>query len=107
MKIYRIIGKQGRITIPYEMRQKIGFAPNDVISFESDVLDDRSIVVRREMLCDMDDVFDEELTDEEMISEEYSDEALLDFINGLSEDEQHSILINLSIKWAERQADFK
>lgn len=107
MKMYRIIGKNGRITIPYQMRQKIGFAPNDVISFESDVLDDRSVIVRREMLCDMDDVFDEELTDEEMISEEYSDEALLDFINGLSEDEQHSILVNLSIKWAERQADFK
>ena len=107
MKMYRIIGKNGRITIPYEIREKIGFAPNDVISFESDVLDDRSVIVRREMLCDMDDVFDEELMDEEMTGEENSDEALLDFINSLSDDEQHSILINLSIKWAERQADLK
>ncbi len=107
MKIYRIIGKQGRITIPYEMRQKIGFAPNDVISFESDVLDDRSVIVRREMLCDMDDVFDEELMDEEMTGEENSDEALLDFINSLSEEEQRAALIHLSVKWAERQADFK
>ena len=107
MKMYRIIGKNGRITIPYEMRQKIGFAPNDVISFESDVLDDRSVIVRREMLCDMDDVFDEELMDEEMTGEENSDEALLDFINSLSEEEQRAALIHLSVKWAERQADFK
>ncbi len=107
MKIYRIIGKHGRITIPYEIRQKIGFEPNDVISFESDVLDDRSVIVRREMLCDMDDVFDEEFIDEDMTCEEDSDKALLDFINNLSEDEQHSILVNLSIKWAERQANFK
>ena len=107
MKMYRIIGKNGRITIPYQMRQKIGFAPNDVISFESDVLDDRSVIVRREMLCDMDDVFDEELMDEEMTGEENSDEALLDFINSLSEEEQRAALIHLSVKWAERQADFK
>lgn len=107
MKIYRIIGKHGRITIPYEIREKIGFAPNDVISFESDVLDDRSVIVRREMLCDMDDVFDEELMDEEMTGEENSDEALLDFINSLSEEEQRAALIHLSVKWAERQADFK
>lgn len=107
MKMYRIIGKNGRITIPYEMRQKIGFEPNDVISFESDVLDDRSVIVRREMLCDMDDVFDEELMDEEMTGEENSDEALLDFINSLSEEEQRAALIHLSVKWAERQADFK
>lgn len=107
MKIYRIIGKLGRITIPYEIREKIGFAPNDVISFESDVLDDRSVIVRREMLCDMDDVFDEELMDEEMTGEENSDEALLDFINSLSEEEQRAALIHLSVKWAERQADFK
>ncbi|MGN0474180.1 MAG: AbrB/MazE/SpoVT family DNA-binding domain-containing protein [Acutalibacteraceae bacterium] len=107
MKMYRIIGKNGRITIPYEIREKIGFAPNDVISFESDVLDDRSVIVRREMLCDMDDVFDEELMDEEMTGEENSDEALLDFINSLSEEEQRAALIHLSVKWAERQADFK
>ena len=33
-KTYKILGKRGRITIPFEIRQKLGFAYNDVISFE-------------------------------------------------------------------------
>ena len=49
-KIFRILGKRGRITIPYEIRQAVGFAYNDVLSFaESE--DGRSVIVRREKLC--------------------------------------------------------
>ena len=33
-KIYRVLGKRGRVTIPYEIRQKVGFSQNDVLSFE-------------------------------------------------------------------------
>ena len=33
LKIYRVLGKKGRITIPYEIRQRIGFRHNDVLSF--------------------------------------------------------------------------
>lgn len=25
-KLYRILGKRGRVTIPYEIRQRVGFA---------------------------------------------------------------------------------
>lgn len=50
-KLLRILGKRGRITIPYEIRQRVGFAYNDVLSFtESE--DGRSVIVRREKLCD-------------------------------------------------------
>ena len=50
-KLLRILGKRGRITIPYELRQRVGFAYNDVLSFtESE--DGRSVIVRREKLCD-------------------------------------------------------
>lgn len=50
-KILRILGKRGRITIPYEIWQAVGFAYNDVLSFtESE--DGRSVIVRREKLCD-------------------------------------------------------
>lgn len=45
-KIYRILGKRGRITIPFEIRQRIGFRYNDVLSFTQQ--DDGSVVVRRE-----------------------------------------------------------
>lgn len=45
LKIYRVLGKKGRITIPYEIRQQIGFRYNDVLSFNQQ--DDGSVLVRR------------------------------------------------------------
>ena len=33
MKIFRIIGRESRITIPWAIRQKAGFRPDDVVSF--------------------------------------------------------------------------
>ena len=35
MKIYRILGQKGRITIPLAIRLRCGFAADDVLSFES------------------------------------------------------------------------
>ena len=49
MRTLRILGKRGRITIPYEIRQKLGFRPNDVLSFQ--IVDDRTVSIRRERLC--------------------------------------------------------
>ena len=49
MRRLRILGKRGRITIPDEIRQKLGFRPNDVLSFQ--IMDDRTVLVRRERLC--------------------------------------------------------
>lgn len=49
MRMLRILGKRGRITIPYEIRQRLGFRPNDVLSFQ--IMDDRTVLVRRERLC--------------------------------------------------------
>ena len=50
LKIYRVLGKKGRITIPYEIRQRIGFRYNDVLSFTQQ--NDGSVLVRREKICD-------------------------------------------------------
>lgn len=33
IQMYRILGKRGRVTIPYEIRQRVGFSYNDVLSF--------------------------------------------------------------------------
>jgi AbrB family looped-hinge helix DNA binding protein len=49
MKIYKILGKRGRITIPYAIRQKMGLEANDVISFEPQ--DDGTIILHAEPLC--------------------------------------------------------
>ena len=50
-KMFRVLGKMGRITIPYEIRKRVGFARNDVLSF-TEAEDGRTVVVRREKLCD-------------------------------------------------------
>ena len=44
--IYRVMGKRGRITIPYEFRQQVGFGYNDILSFTKQ--DDNTVIVKRE-----------------------------------------------------------
>lgn len=96
MKLYRFLGKRGRITIPYEIRQQIGFRCNDVLSFTK--LDDGSVVVRKEKICDnCNEYLDEfEGNFEENIT-------LEDFLDSLSEEEQRDALVHLSLLWAEKQ----
>jgi bifunctional DNA-binding transcriptional regulator/antitoxin component of YhaV-PrlF toxin-antitoxin module len=48
-KMYRILGKRGRITIPYEIRQRVGFAYNDVLSF-TEAPDGCTVMVKREKM---------------------------------------------------------
>ena len=92
LKIYRVLGKKGRITIPFEIRQRIGFRYNDVLSFTE--LDDSSVVVRKEKICDnckcLEEDFEENFT-------------LEDFIDSLSEEEQRDALIHLSLLLAGKQ----
>ena len=49
MKIYKILGKRGRITIPFAIRQELCFEQDDVISFEAQ--DDGSVIIRAEPRC--------------------------------------------------------
>lgn len=93
-KLFRILGKRGRVTIPYEIRQRVGFAYNDVLSF-TETADGRSVIVKREKICDnckgVLPVNDDEVT-------------LLDFLNNLSPKQQRAALVHLSVKWAEEQS---
>ena len=92
LRLFRILGKRGRITIPFEIRQRIGFRYNDVLSFTE--LDDSSVVVRREKLCDNCKYLEEDF------EENYT---LEDFLDSLSEEEQRDALLHLSLLWAEKQ----
>lgn len=92
--LYRILGKRGRITIPYEMRQRVGFSFNDVLSFtESD--DGRTVIVKREKICSN--------CKDEPPGDDVNEVTLLDFLDGLTDSEQRAALIHLSVKWAEKQ----
>lgn len=92
LKIYRVLGKKGRITIPFEIRQRVGFKYNDVLSFTQQ--DDDSVLVRREKICDNCNELAEEF------EENYT---LEDFLDSLSEKEQRNALLHLSLLWAEKQ----
>ena len=92
LRLFRVLGKKGRITIPFEIRQRIGFRYNDVLSFTE--LDDGSVVVRREKLCDN---YNE-------LAEEFEENYTLeDFLDSLSEEEQKDALLHLYLLWAEKQ----
>ena len=93
-KMLRILGKRGRITIPYEIRARVGFEYNDVLSFtEAD--DGRTVIVRRERLCDCGKHEQKKKNDEEI--------TLFEFLNGLSPEQQKAALVHLSVKWTEQQ----
>ena len=49
-KPIKILGKRGRVTIPFEIRQALGFSDNDILSFTAQP--DGTLLVRREKLCD-------------------------------------------------------
>ncbi len=93
-KMFRILGKRGRITIPYEIRQRVGFKYNDVLSFEESA-DGRTVVVKREKICD-------NCKREQPVKKD-DEVTLFDFLNGLSAEQQRAALVHLSVKWAEKQ----
>ena len=47
-KTLKILGKRGRVTIPFEIRQRLGFKYNDILSFEDNDVD--TVTVKREVL---------------------------------------------------------
>ena len=91
-KMYRVLGKRGRITIPFEMRMRVGFKSNDVLSFTKQ--DDRTIVVRREKICDN--------CNEKSVSKNDEEVTLLEFLDGLTEEQKKAALVHLSVLWAEK-----
>ena len=52
-KIYRIIGNEGRVTIPHHLRQCAGLVSHTVVSFE--LVSGDAVLVRREQLKDQED----------------------------------------------------
>lgn len=88
MKIFRLIGREGRITIPWEIRQKVGFRPNDVVSFQ--LMEDDSVLVRRESTCG-----------KEKTPSVGRDASITAFLDSLDEKQRYSALVHLSVLWAQ------
>lgn len=90
-KILRILGRRGRITIPYELRELVGFRHNDVLSFA--IQSDDAIVVKREKLCD-------NCSGRENAGAVDGRMILLDFLDSLSLEQQREAVLHLSAKRA-------
>ena len=93
-KLYRVLGRRGRVTIPYEMRARAGFSFNDILSFTEQ--EDHAILVRREKLCDGCKKTEPEGGAEQELT-------LLEFLDGLTAQQQQAALLHLSVKWAEER----
>lgn len=92
-KLYRVLGKRGRITIPYEIRQRVGFSYNDVLSF-TESPDGRTVTVKREKICD----------NCAKTADKETEMTLEDFLDSLSAEQQRVALVHLSVKWAEQKS---
>lgn len=93
MKILRILGKRGRVTIPFEIRETVGFSYNDVLSFT--VEDENTVTIKKERICDNNCLkYNLSLTDMR------DDKLLRDFIDRLPSSKQREVLVHLSLKWA-------
>ena len=95
MKIFRIIGNEGRITIPYAIRQAVGFLPDDVVSFQ--LMEDDSVLVRRETLSGK----------EKIPPGAGRDASLMAFLDSLDEKQRYSALVHLSVLWAQSHDKLK
>ena len=94
--IYRVMGKRGRITIPYEFRQQVGFGYNDILSFTKQ--DDNTVIVKREKICD------NCKRREAPPSASNSADAgvtLRELLDSLTPAQQKAALVHLSVKWSE------
>lgn len=87
-KIYRILGKRGRITIPYALRMLMGFHPNDLVSFTRN---GDEVIVRREKICD-------NCGTPELFEANTSSEALKEFLSSLPVEVQKDALMYLISK---------
>ena len=88
MKIFRIIGMEGRITIPLAIRQKINFQPNDVVSFQ--LMEDDGVLEQREGTCG-----------KEKNPGAGRDASITAFLDSLDEKQRYSALVHLSVLWAQ------
>jgi bifunctional DNA-binding transcriptional regulator/antitoxin component of YhaV-PrlF toxin-antitoxin module len=83
-KVFRILGKRGRITIPFEMRVQLGIMHNDILSFQAD---GNKVIVTKEKLCI-------NCTS----SEDSKKQIIKEYIDSLSPYDQQNLIMQLTSK---------
>ncbi len=101
MKIYRVLGKDGMATVPYALRQALGFQPGNVVSFEQT---GDGILVRREPLQNGSQVRERSSIP---VPKGTEMKSLEEFLESLSAKDQYDALVHLSVLWARRQEEVR
>ena len=83
-KIYKLIGKKGRTTVPFEIRMKMELGYNSLVSYE--MKDDNTVILHKEKVCDG------------CKTSDVKEGSLLDVVNSLTDTEQKALHRYLSIK---------
>lgn len=89
--IRRIIGKKGRTTIPFPMRQMLGIRENDVVAYSLNE-DKSAVIVTKEQICDGCMGVEDDITSDEVV----------DFVDSLPEKFQEAILVKLFDKYCSK-----
>ena len=101
MKLYRFLGKRGRITLPLPLRERLDIRPGDLLSF-AETEDGMGIILRQETVCDgcgVDD-FDPDMDEGDIDSTEDGNISLQEYLESLTPQQQRAALIVLSTRIA-------
>lgn len=100
MTVRKFLGKEGRTTIPYPIRERLGWEEGDIITFTE--LEDGSVLLTQEIICDgCEDLYDNPNGNPGEAEEKLTLQEALD---ELTDQEQREALIYLISKWASIQA---
>ena len=104
-KTLRILGRRGRVTIPQEVRDAIGMARGDVVSFA--VISEDAAIVKRERICDNCSTEPPQMIKllvQAMHFAENSPQSQRAFevLTGLSPAQQYEVVAKIIAEWAER-----
>lgn len=97
-KIYKILGKKGRITIPIETRIRLGFSCNDIISFEEK---NNTVILRKEKICNKCND-----TSQKNNKNSINEQDLINFLDNLSSENRKRALLHLSFNNHEIERHF-
>ena len=101
MTVRKFLGKEGRTTIPYPIRARLGWDEGDIITFTEQ--DDGSVLLTQDFVCDgCEDLYDNPRNNEP--SEDEQTVTLQEALDELTEKEQREALVYLTMKWAAMQA---
>jgi len=100
----KILGQRGRITIPYEIRVEMGFECNDILSFTPGD-DGKTVLVRREKLCNSckAPMPTPQPEGSPLLVPQDRGHLLMGLLDELTPTELRTVLIHLSVRWAQMQ----